>query len=166
MKTKKDTTFEYDKNRMTPYMKFVRDVFTDMSFADMYFDLALKYQRDFTIWKMHRDKINKMIKDLKKSVEWKIITDKKGELDDRIQAIVGGISVDPKRLFTADDKDALIANLTAKDGKYKCNHCKQLFFPNELTVDHITPWSKGGRTVLSNAQLLCRACNSAKGNRL
>lgn len=25
-------------------------------------------------------------------------------------------------------------------------------------VDHKTPWSLGGRTVLSNAQLLCSAC--------
>ena len=40
-----------------------------------------------------------------------------------------------------------------------------LRFEEELTVDHIVPWSKGGRTELSNAQLLCRACNSRKGNR-
>jgi len=166
VKTKKDSTFDYDKNRMNPYLKFVRDVFTDTSLVDTYFELALKYQKDFTIWKMHRDEINSMIKSFKKSADWKLITDKKGELEDRIQAIVGGISVDPKRLFTADDKESLLASLTPTDGKYQCKACKQMFYPSELTVDHVTPWSKGGRTVLSNAQLLCAACNSSKGNRL
>ena len=41
-----------------------------------------------------------------------------------------------------------------RDGRY--------FTDDELTVDHIEPWSKGGRTVLSNAQILCRPCNSKK----
>lgn len=166
VKEKKDTTFEFDKNRMNPYLKFVRDVFTDTSLVDMYFDLALKYQKDFSIWKMHRDEINKMIKMFKKSNDWKLITDKKGELEDRIRAIVGEISVDAKRLFTTDDKITLLEAQIAENGKYRCKNCNQLFYPNELTVDHITPWSKGGRTVLSNAQLLCAACNSSKGNRL
>ncbi|MBR6190264.1 MAG: HNH endonuclease [Prevotella sp.] len=33
-----------------------------------------------------------------------------------------------------------------------------------MIVDHKCPWSLGGRTELSNAQLLCRACNSRKSN--
>ncbi|MBO6143951.1 MAG: HNH endonuclease [Prevotella sp.] len=32
-------------------------------------------------------------------------------------------------------------------------------------MDHKKPWSLGGRTVLTNAWLTCRACNSRKGNR-
>lgn len=165
VKTKKDDTFEYDKNRLNPYMKFVRDVFTDYAQADIYFSLALKYQKDFSIWKQHRDGINAAIKEFKKSDAWKLISDKAGEIEDRILAVVGGISVDPKRLFTQDDKAELLKQMTAENGKFRCKHCNQLFYDTELTVDHITPWSKGGRTVLSNAQLLCRACNSAKGNR-
>ena len=39
------------------------------------------------------------------------------------------------------------------------------FFEEELSVDHVKPWSKGGRTELSNAQLLCRPCNIKQGNR-
>lgn len=34
-----------------------------------------------------------------------------------------------------------------------------------LHVDHITPFSLGGLTVLSNLQTLCEACNLGKGNR-
>ena len=40
----------------------------------------------------------------------------------------------------------------------------QYFYPEELQIDHIDPWSKGGRTVLSNAQLLCAPCNRKKSN--
>lgn len=33
----------------------------------------------------------------------------------------------------------------------------------ELHVDHMTPWSKGGETVLANLQTLCNTCNLGKG---
>jgi len=29
---------------------------------------------------------------------------------------------------------------------------------------HITPWSKGGKTVVNNCQMLCRECNRTKSN--
>ncbi len=32
----------------------------------------------------------------------------------------------------------------------------------EMEADHITPWSKGGHTVIENCQLLCRDCNRRK----
>lgn len=35
----------------------------------------------------------------------------------------------------------------------------------DFTLDHINPHSKGGRSRLDNAALMCRKCNSAKGNR-
>lgn len=34
-----------------------------------------------------------------------------------------------------------------------------------LEIDHIKPYSKGGETVISNLQTLCRECNLGKGNR-
>ena len=46
-----------------------------------------------------------------------------------------------------------------------CNGCKEHFKPQNLTVDHITPKSKGGTDHLANLQLLCGYCNSVKGNR-
>ncbi|MBO7122160.1 MAG: HNH endonuclease [Treponema sp.] len=72
--------------------------------------------------------------------------------------------MDDKRLFTIDDKRELLSQKENKDGKYKCEICNKWFFPEELQVDHIEAWSKGGRTVLSNAQLLCAPCNRKKSN--
>jgi len=36
----------------------------------------------------------------------------------------------------------------------------------ELHVDHIIPWSKGGKTVIDNLRTLCKSCNLGKGVRL
>jgi 5-methylcytosine-specific restriction endonuclease McrA len=93
------------------------------------------------------------------------LTDKAKEIEDIIIAIVNNISVDDKRLFSRDDKLELLRGVGTESGSYKCAGCGRYFLDDELTVDHKEPWSKGGRTVLSNAQLLCRACNSKKGNR-
>jgi 5-methylcytosine-specific restriction endonuclease McrA len=48
----------------------------------------------------------------------------------------------------------------------ECIGCARTF-SNELpyTLDHIHPLSKGGVLRLDNVQLLCRSCNSSKGNR-
>lgn len=48
----------------------------------------------------------------------------------------------------------------------KCTSCKAKLTWNNFTIDHIDPHSKGGRSELDNAALMCRSCNSAKGNRL
>ena len=37
---------------------------------------------------------------------------------------------------------------------------------NPLTADHIVPLGRGGKNVRSNMQTLCRACNSAKRDRI
>lgn len=34
-----------------------------------------------------------------------------------------------------------------------------------LHVDHVTPWSRGGRTALENLRTLCAQCNVGRGNR-
>ena len=47
----------------------------------------------------------------------------------------------------------------------KCKDKKRLLVWEDFTIDHIDPYSKGGRTRLENAALMCRSCNSAKGKK-
>ena len=74
-------------------------------------------------------------------------------------------SLDPKRNYDKDVKDQLYArsNCCAHIDDTGV-HCTETNY-SKLEVDHITPWSKGGRTILGNAQLLCKYHNTSKGNK-
>lgn len=161
----KDESFEADQRAVARHIKFIGDIFDKPNNLDIYFALAVKYANDITLWKQNRTEINRCIARFLKSDDAKLIDNKAREIEDIIQAVVGGISVDDKRLFSKDDKRELCARLPSQDGKWQCQCCRQWFDADELTVDHIKPWSKGGRTELSNAQLLCRPCNSRKSNK-
>ena len=53
-------------------------------------------------------------------------------------------------------------NIMHRDN-YTCQYCGK---KNDLTIDHIIPRSKGGRTTWQNVITACAQCNLAKGNRL
>lgn len=44
-----------------------------------------------------------------------------------------------------------------------CAKCDVHFELSEMEADHKTPWHQGGKTVIGNCQLLCKADNSTKG---
>lgn len=46
-----------------------------------------------------------------------------------------------------------------------CPHCGKKCEYKEMEGDHITPWSKGGKTELANLQMLCQACNRRKSSK-
>ena len=58
-------------------------------------------------------------------------------------------------------------------GKSNCPFCaighdanaNKIWKLNEMDADHVTAWSKGGATDISNCQMLCKHHNRAKGNR-
>ena len=45
-----------------------------------------------------------------------------------------------------------------------CPKCGNHFEIEEMQADHITPWSKGGKTTADNCQMLCADCNRRKSN--
>jgi hypothetical protein len=45
-----------------------------------------------------------------------------------------------------------------------CSKCGNHFAIGEMEGDHITPWSKGGKTVPENCQMLCQECNRRKSS--
>lgn len=164
----KDESFNEEIKMIKPYISFIRDVFGEVSKIGsvLKFRLAASYLKDRAIWLQHKDEICKECNAFINTEGYKLSSSKDKDIEAMILGIVGNLRVDPKRRFTADDKNELISRLIPDDrGLYECDECHQHFAVDELTVDHKKPWSKGGRTVLSNAQLLCRACNSRKGNR-
>ena len=48
--------------------------------------------------------------------------------------------------------------------EHKCAGCGDKFEYSEMHGDHIKPWSKGGRIVPENCQMLCTKCNLKKSN--
>ena len=46
-----------------------------------------------------------------------------------------------------------------------CPKCKKRFAFEEMEGDHIVPWSRGGKTVPENLQMLCRRCNGLKSDK-
>ncbi len=68
---------------------------------------------------------------------------------------------DTKRLFSSEQRRILFNTA----GERKCAECGKKLGWDDFTADHVRPFSKGGRTVLSNASLMCQRHNSAKGNR-
>jgi 5-methylcytosine-specific restriction endonuclease McrA len=43
-----------------------------------------------------------------------------------------------------------------------CYYCKKEVAPKELTIDHIVPVIRGGKTVKGNIVPVCNECNSKK----
>lgn len=46
-----------------------------------------------------------------------------------------------------------------------CPMCGEHFDIGQMEADHIKPWSKGGKTIAENCQMLCVDCNRRKSNK-
>lgn len=47
-------------------------------------------------------------------------------------------------------------------GKGQCYYCKERVHPKELTMDHIVPIVRGGKTSRNNVVTCCKECNNKK----
>jgi 5-methylcytosine-specific restriction endonuclease McrA len=56
-------------------------------------------------------------------------------------------------------------NILLRD-RHTCQYCRQIFSPIELTLDHVIPRSRGGKSTWENLVTCCRRCNNGKGDRL
>lgn len=63
------------------------------------------------------------------------------------------------RAFSNRDRETAYAKQ-----KGICPRCGKHFGINSMEADHITPWSKGGKTIPENCQMLCADCNRRKSN--
>jgi 5-methylcytosine-specific restriction endonuclease McrA len=80
------------------------------------------------------------------------------------------------RVFDEATKNAVYATQTAKakaKEKSNCPLCavghdankSRVWKLGEMDADHVAAWSKGGKTVAKNCEMLCKTHNQAKGNR-
>lgn len=105
-----------------------------------------------------------------------LITNKKGiyeyVLSNAEQPKLLNIRVfDNKTIRTCYEKQTQQAE---QDGTSNCPICAisnnptqatRIYKLNEMDADHVTAWSKGGSTDISNCQMLCKTHNRAKGNK-
>jgi hypothetical protein len=75
-----------------------------------------------------------------------------------ILAKINPIPLDPRRLFTQEEKQALLFM-----GNYQCGVCNTKVSLDTSEADHVLPFSQGGITALSNGKILCIPCNKSKG---
>jgi 5-methylcytosine-specific restriction endonuclease McrA len=50
--------------------------------------------------------------------------------------------------------------------KGRCHYCGEAFSPKSLTMDHIVPMSRGGKSTKGNVAPACKACNNKKKSML
>jgi 5-methylcytosine-specific restriction endonuclease McrA len=76
------------------------------------------------------------------------------------EPIISGTVIEP-RFFDFDSRKRLY------DAFHTCQLCKnEIHSFGDSTVDHIIPYSKGGKTIANNGQLAHRACNASKNAKL
>lgn len=85
--------------------------------------------------------------------------------DDEVTSRVGiydyVLSGNERKLSTRKFPDKIKLKKYKQQGG-KCALCQRPFSIDDMTADHITPWSQGGKTVEGNCQVLCVECNSKK----
>lgn len=118
-----------------------------------------------------------------KGIDWgKLYDDFKDEmydtdkLEQEIQKLMMDDDISNKKgiysyVLTHDEKYLNIRTFTESQKRtaYErqegiCPICKNHFELKEMHGDHITPWSKGGKTIPENCQMLCADCNRRKSN--
>ena len=52
-------------------------------------------------------------------------------------------------------------NIMIRD-ENRCQYCQGAFRDGDLTIDHVIPRSKGGKTIWTNVVIACKPCNQQK----
>lgn len=66
----------------------------------------------------------------------------------------------PRSVVKFSRRNVLVRDL------YKCQYCHQEFPTSQLTLDHVVPLSRGGKTTWENMVTACKKCNNKKGNQM
>ncbi len=166
-----DTTIDELKSHFDAVIDWVSRVFTDVK-PEM---RGLEWGRLYDTYHETNYDSEIITTEVKKLYGDEFVTDRKGIFE----YVLGG-SVDARllniRVFDDKTKRDAYEQQTA-DAKEKgisnCSYCaighdankSKIWEPKEMDADHVTAWSKGGTTDISNCEMLCIPHNRAKGNR-
>lgn len=166
-----DTNITELKNYFTSVIDWVSTVFIDVE-SEMQ---GLEWGRLYEAYRKQPYNSKTVSEEVKKLYADPYIKSRKGVFE----YILGG-SVDTKllevRVFDEATKKSTYAIQTAeaeKNGISNCPLCSignnsnktRIYKLKEMDADHVTAWSKGGKTATSNCEMLCKTHNRAKGNK-
>jgi len=170
-KHRKDKSIDELKKYFNTVIDWVSSVFTDVE-SEM---RGLEWGRLYEQYHKKSYDPKKVSVEVRKLYGDPYIKNRKGIFE----FILGG-SVDTKllevRIFDEATKKAVYATQTAKaekKGVSNCSHCAighdankaKIWSLNDMDADHVSAWSKGGKSDIKNCEMLCKTHNRAKGNR-
>ena len=169
-----------DENRslLTKKAKFDIDEYMGNHYRDEDAKALWRYYDDVITWV---SRTFPTYRKLMQGVEWGLLYNRfknvdKTELDEKVNEILeteeisnekyvyeavlsGSMNLLQARAFPEIEKKR---KYKEQDGICKC--CGKKFDFEDMEGDHIVPWSKGGKTVYENLQMLCKSCNASKSN--
>lgn len=166
-----DTNIDELKTYFTTVIDWVSTVFDDVE-KEM---CGLEWGRLYETYKKQAYDPAKVSKEVQALYGDSYVKNRKGIFE----YVLGG-SQDTKllqvRVFDEATKKSVYAEQTkkAKDkGISNCPLCavghdankEKIWAVSEMDADHVTAWSKGGKTDVKNCQMLCKTHNRAKGNK-
>lgn len=174
-----------DENRpaLTKKAQFDIDAYMGKHYRDLDAKALWRYYDDVLTW------VNRTFptyRKLMQGIEWGLLYNRFKDvnatgLDDKVTEILeteeisnekavyeavlsGNMNLLQARAFPEADRKRKYREQDGMCANPNCpNHGKRFDF-KDMAGDHIIPWSRGGKTVYENLQMLCKACNAAKSD--
>lgn len=168
---RKDTNINELKTYFNTVLDWINSIFTKIDDSMKGIDWGSLYEKYHMNPYNPSDATNKMMELLADSY----VTDKKGIYE----FILDGCN-DFKllniRIFDEATKKSVYLQQTNDAKNHNVSNCplcaightnlkNKIYKISEMDADHVTAWTKGGSTTISNCQMLCKTHNKSKGNR-
>lgn len=170
-KHRNDNNINEVKTYFTSVIDWVSSVFKDVE-SEM---CGLEWGRFYEEYHNKSYNPNKVSEQVKELYADPYVKNRKGIFE----YILGGLT-DTKlidvRIFDEATKKATYSKQTQEAEKKEISNCplcaigsnsnkSRIYKLKEMDADHVTAWSKGGKTDLKNCEMLCKTHNRAKGNK-
>ena len=170
-KHRNDNNINEVKTYFTSVIDWVSSVFRDVE-SEM---CGLEWGRLYEEYHNKSYNPNKVSEQVKELYADPYVKNRKGVFE----YILGGLT-DTKlidvRIFDEATKKATYSKQTQEAEKKEVSNCplcaigsnsnkSRIYKLKEMDADHVTAWSKGGKTDIKNCEMLCKTHNRAKGNK-